>query len=101
MRALSFWKGKFVTEVSNNLSQVKIVKQKYEPSLLKKKNVVGVGIGFKMRQGTNTDTLAIVVNVKEKLPLSKLKPDDVVPASLEGVAVDVMEVGEIKPLQGA
>jgi hypothetical protein len=33
--------------------------------------------------------------VKKKVPAAQLKPQDVLPAALEGVPVDVVETGEI------
>ncbi len=70
------------------------VKAKYEPHLLKKKNVVGVGIGFKHTpQGEN---IAIMVNVAQKEPLSALAEEDRIPKTLEDFPVDVVVVGEIQ-----
>jgi hypothetical protein len=40
--------------------------------------------------------LAIVVLVRRKLPRAQLMPEDIVPAEIEGVPVDVQEVGEIR-----
>jgi MinD-like ATPase involved in chromosome partitioning or flagellar assembly len=63
------------------------------------KGVVGVGIGRKIVSGKETDQLAIVVNVVKKLPENKLKKEEIIPKSLEGVPVDVQEVGVIKALK--
>ncbi len=70
------------------------VKAKYEAHLLKKKNVVGVGVGFKHTpQG---EQIAIMVNVSQKEPLSALAEDDRIPKMLDDVPVDVVVVGEIQ-----
>ena len=74
------------------------VKRRHEKELMRKPNVVGVGIGFRQRGGTPTQDVCIVVSVKTKLPLSQLKPDDRLPASIEGVPIDVIETGEIRAL---
>jgi hypothetical protein len=74
---------------------VKAVKQAHENELLAKKNVVGVGIGFRQIGGTATSDLALVVMVTKKLPASQLSEDDFVPSKIDGVPVDVQEVGEI------
>ena len=52
----------------------------------------------KMRQrgGKPTDDVAVVVMVKAKVPPSQLAPEDIIPAQIEGVPVDVQEVGEIR-----
>jgi hypothetical protein len=71
------------------------VKRRHERELLRKGNVVAVGIGLCSRGGVQTKEVCIVVSVKNKVPLSKLKPQDVVPAQIENVPVDVVETGEI------
>jgi hypothetical protein len=39
--------------------------------------------------------LALVVMVTHKVPQSALSPEDQIPSSLEGIPIDVQEVGEI------
>jgi hypothetical protein len=74
------------------------VKRRHEQELLRKANVVAVGIGQCRRGGVQTEEVCIVVSVKNKVPLSKLKPRDVIPAEIEKVPVDVVETGEIRAL---
>lgn len=74
------------------------VKRRHEQELLRKANVVAVGVGFCKRGGVQTKEVGIVVSVKNKVPLSELKPRDVLPAQLEDVPVDVVETGEIRAL---
>jgi hypothetical protein len=74
---------------------VKAVKRAHENELLSKKNVVGVGIGFRQIAGTATSDLALVVMVSQKLPPAQLSEDDFIPAWIDGVPVDIQEVGEI------
>lgn len=71
------------------------VKQVHEDDLLAKPNVVGVAIGYRQTSGQITDTLALVVMVTHKVPQSTLDPEDQIPLTLEGIPVDVQEVGEI------
>jgi hypothetical protein len=78
------------------IQRVKEVKARHESQLMKKANVIGVGIGFKQRRGKPTDEIALVVNVTRKLPLSQLAPEDAIPNRIEGVPVDVHETGEIR-----
>ena len=77
------------------LEHVKAVKHAHENELLSKANVVGVGIGFRQIAGTATSDLALVVMVSSKLPPAGLSEDDLIPAWIDGVPVDVQEVGEI------
>jgi len=72
------------------------VKRAHEDELMRKANVVGVGVGVRQRHSALTQELAIVVFVRHKVPQDQLAPDDVIPATIEGVPVDVQEVGELK-----
>ncbi len=74
------------------------VKRRHEQELLRKANVVAVGIGYRTRGGQQTPEVCIVVSVKKKVVASNLKPRDLIPASIEGVPVDVVETGEIRAL---
>ena len=80
------------------MNDVICIKERYQDSILKKENVVGVGIGFKKMKGRRTDTLSVVVLVDKKLPLSALKEKDVVQKELDGVLTDVQEIGIVEAL---
>ena len=75
---------------------VKLVKEAYERDLLTRQNVVGCGVGYKLVDGKRTDTLAIVVMVREKMPEGLLELDEIIPREIDGVPVDVQEVGELR-----
>ena len=74
------------------------VKRRHEQEILRKANVVAVGVGFSSRRGVQTKEVCIIVSVRNKMPLSKLKPQDIIPAEIENVPVDVVETGEIRAL---
>jgi len=74
------------------------VKKRHEAQILAKKNVVGLGIGFKQHGGTTNDELSLVVFVSKKLPDEEVSPEDRIPLFLDGVPVVVQEVGPIKAL---
>ncbi|HKZ84697.1 MAG TPA: hypothetical protein VJ793_13665 [Anaerolineae bacterium] len=76
------------------------VKRRHEKELMRKPNVVGVGVGFRTRGGVRTDEVCIVVSVKVKLAAPQMKPGDLIPPSIGGVPVDVVETGEITALGG-
>lgn len=76
------------------IDQLSRVKTNHEQELMKKENVIGVGIGLRKRDGEYTDEPAIVVSVTRKVPRSMLDPDDAIPPQLEGVPVDVQAIGE-------
>jgi hypothetical protein len=79
------------------IERIQAVKAAHEAELMAKANVVGVGIGFRQQQQTRTDEVVLVVLVEKKVPLSQLKPEDVIPSQIEGVPVDVQESGRIVP----
>jgi hypothetical protein len=74
------------------------VKRRHEQELMRKANVVAVGVGYRKRGGEQTPEVCIVASVKNKVPASDLKRGDRIPASIEGVPVDVVETGEIRAL---
>ncbi|MGZ9221395.1 MAG: hypothetical protein ACXW4Q_04755 [Anaerolineales bacterium] len=74
------------------------IKRRHEQELLRKANVVAVGVGYCTRGGVQTRELCIAVSVKNKVPLSTLKPKDAIPAKIEDVPVDVVETGPIRAL---
>ncbi|MEW5960637.1 MAG: trypsin-like serine protease [Chloroflexota bacterium] len=61
--------------------------------LIKRQNVVGVGIGYKESEGVVTDELAVTINVVQKMPVAQLADSDRVPRDLDGVKTDVVETG--------
>ena len=71
------------------------VMQAHKGELLTKPNVVGVAVGFRQVEGRSTETLALVVMVDHKVPQNLLEPEQQIPMTLEGIPVDVQEVGEI------
>lgn len=66
--------------------------------LMRKANVVGVGKGLKRVKGIRTEQPAITVLVKEKVTLSSLKSQDIIPQEIDGIPTDVFEVGELRLL---
>jgi hypothetical protein len=70
------------------------VKRRYQAEILTKANVVGVGVGLRSRAGKFTEEVAIVVMVSRKLPSADLADEDLLPQEIEGIPVDVQEVGE-------
>jgi hypothetical protein len=62
---------------------------------LRKPNVVGVGVGYRRTGGQATRDLALVVMVSRKMPAALLAEQDLIPSSIEGIPVDVQEVGKL------
>ena len=72
------------------------VRKRREQEIMTKKNVVGLGIGFKERRGVSNEELSLVVLVSQKLPEEDIAPEDRIPLFLDGFPVDVQEVGKLK-----
>jgi len=83
-------------DTQTDLEKVKAVKRAHENELMAKANVVGVGVGLREKGGVRTKSVALVVMVSKKMPRSQLAAQDVIPSQIEGVPVDVQEVGEIR-----
>ncbi len=78
-----------------DIERARSVKDIYETELMGKPNVVGVGVGLRQHGGVTQNQVSLVVMVRHKLPSIQLAPEEVIPAELEGVPVDVQEVGDI------
>lgn len=80
------------TEIRDSIS-------KHQKNLFSKKNVVATGIGYKVTAGKRTDELCLICSVTHKLALSQLATQDVVPETVDGIPVDVIESGPVRALQ--
>lgn len=75
-----------------NYDQILKIKEDAESRLRSFPGVHAVGIGKKSVGGKFTNELAITVFVTEKKPLDQLNPADVIPAEIDGVKTDVVQV---------
>ena len=74
------------------------IRAKHEAWLLAYPNVVGISEGTRMRRGKPTNEAAIVVLVSRKLPRKSLTKASLLPSHLDGIPIDVVEVGAIEAL---
>ncbi|MEO8608601.1 MAG: hypothetical protein ABI690_11995 [Chloroflexota bacterium] len=75
-------------------ARAQMVQQKYMDALLKLPHVVGVGIGFVKKDGVQSGEIGLVVMVDQKVSAQEVDPVDQVPTELDGVRVDVQEIGQ-------
>ncbi|MEV5980392.1 hypothetical protein [Streptomyces sp. NPDC052114] len=68
----------------------------HESRLMKLANVTGVGTGRDEHSGQDV----IVVFVTHRVPRDRLRDEDVVPDTLEGVPVRVLAIGEVDAQDG-
>ena len=80
----------------NGIDQAARAKDRHLTDLLARPNVVGVGVGLRQRRGAVRDEVCIVTLVRRKRARTALAPEALVPAELDGVAVDVVEVGDLR-----
>ncbi len=69
------------------------VMRKHLSELMAYPNVVSVGIGYRQAGAEETEELCISVGVERKLAPRELPAGGLLPASLEGVPIDVVETG--------
>ena len=63
--------------------------------MFKKANVVGVGLGYRIKGNQQTREQAMLVFVTKKVPKTELQSGDMVPRSVQGSIVDVVEIGAV------
>ena len=74
------------------------IRAKHEAELLRYPNVVGVAEGIRTKDGKPTGEPCLVVFVERKVPRGELDESGILPAEIEGIPVDVVEVGTVEAL---
>ncbi|GAJ04643.1 unnamed protein product, partial [marine sediment metagenome] len=85
----------FMSTRKKEIKRITVVMNRKREQLFSYPNVVGFGVGLKVKKGKKLDQLAIIVFVKKKLPASELAIHEVIPPIFEQVLTDVFESGEI------
>jgi hypothetical protein len=67
------------------------VKDRIAPQFMANPNVTGVGVGYRIVNGQRTREVCIRVYVSKKRPRHELRAEEVLPDSMEGIPVDVIE----------
>jgi hypothetical protein len=79
-------------------SRLTQIQARYTDMLMSKHNVIGVGIGYRKQHGEFIQQPCLVVMVTEKIPSEELPPEDRIPTELEGIPVDVQELGRFSAM---
>jgi hypothetical protein len=79
--------------VPDDLTGVAQSKASAEDNLLDKPNVVGVGVGYKIKDGVQGETPSVMVLVSQKMPPNLLGTRESIPKTVDGKPTDVLEVG--------
>lgn len=77
---------------SGDADRIRPVKQNVEDDLIARSGVVAVDIGEKVTDGEVTGEPAILVFVEHKRPLDEVPEDERIPAAINGVRTDVVEM---------
>lgn len=77
-------------------AKVAQVLARHEAELMRYPNVVGVSQGIVMKGSEPSGQTGIVVYVQRKVAESELAPDERLPEQIEGITVDVVEVGRVE-----
>jgi hypothetical protein len=99
-----FFKAKKVSqsrplnEEDTEMAKITEVIEKHELEILNYPNVVGVGVGYRIKSGKPMDELCLVVYVEKKVPKAELLARDIIPEEIDGVKLDVVETGRIEAL---
>ena len=59
-------------------------------------NVVGIGVGRKIKRGRSTRTHCVRIYVERKIPRHLIHPDHLIPEDFGGVVTDVIEAGRFR-----
>src|SRR6266446_5641304 len=59
-------------------------------------NVIGVGVGRKIKRGKPMRTRCVRIYVERKIPRHLIRPDHLIPENLDGVVTDVIEAGRFR-----
>lgn len=81
---------------SNVFRQLIEAQRLFQESLINKRGVVGVAVGYRNYMEEATDELALAVLVEKKRPVEALRPEDLIPRDLDGARTDVVEVGRLE-----
>lgn len=71
---------------------------RHETKLLRYPNVIGVAPGIRTKRGKPTGERCVTVYVERKIPRGDLGDGEILPREIEGIPVDVVEVGKVEVL---
>ena len=83
--------------LDESAAEMSAVLARHETELLRYPNVVAVASGVRTVKGKIVGEKCLVVYVSRKVPRSRLKKGEALPRRIEGVSVDVVESGVIRP----
>ena len=82
-------------KLEGKYQEIADIQEAEEDALLAKENVVGVGVGHKIKAEKDTGEPCLTVFVSQKLDPELIRVNDMIPATVQKFKVDVVETGDI------
>ena len=82
-----------MSDQDKKVEAISKIQADHTDALMKMKNVVGIAIGRKQKEGSSTEELSLVVLVDKKIPKDELTEDELIPDEIDGIPTDVQETG--------
>lgn len=80
-------------DTNEQIRRATAIQQQYTEQLLQYPHVVGVAVGYVTESGERKPQIGLIVMVDHKVPEAQLAPDEIIPHHVDGVRVDVQEMG--------
>lgn len=77
------------------MNRAREVKRRHETELMSIPGVLSVGVGHRKKEPRNGDEPCILLSVLDLVRFRQQTREDELPGEIEGVPVDVIEVGDI------
>jgi hypothetical protein len=82
-----------MSETSEQYRRVSEVLEQYREWLMSKPHVIGVGIGHPPSAEPDSESYCIVIMVDVLLPAAQIDQVDALPVEIDGVPVNIQEMG--------
>lgn len=80
----------------NELERAIAIKKQYSAAIRSRPGVTGIGFGWRRRAGETTDEPAIRIYVERKLAPEALSRDELLPAAIEGIPTDIIQLAPLR-----
>lgn len=77
------------------IQEISELRKSNQTAMLKKRNVIGVGVALKETAGQKTSDLSLTVLVQEKMAKQEISEKDLIPDKIDGIPTDVVRVGKV------
>lgn len=82
-------------KMDEEMEALSAVQESKQEELMDLPNVVGVGLGHKVKNGKESSEKTLLVFVEQKVEKEDLKKSEIVPATIDKIKTDVVEIGPV------